>query len=101
MHEVDEADVIGGHRRALRVAGRELVQVDLAGEAEVVPLRDAQPGVEHAVAQAGREHGDRPARSACSRQPELRRNCSPLPDEPWNMSTTGARSPVTGRCRGT
>jgi hypothetical protein len=42
-----------------------------------------------------------PVASACSRQPEMGRNCSPLPELPWNMNTTGARAPVTGRVRGT
>ena len=32
----------------------------------------------------------RPVASACSRQPEMRRNCSPVPLPPWNMKTSGA-----------
>jgi hypothetical protein len=39
--------------------------------------------------------------SACSRQPEIRRNISPVPELPWNMKTTGARGPVTGAVDGT
>ena len=32
-----------------------------------------------------------PVASACSRQPEMRRNCSPVPLPPWNMKTSGRR----------
>jgi hypothetical protein len=41
-----------------------------------------------------------PVASACSRQPEMRRNCSPLPLPPWNMKTSGAGALGRGR-RGT
>ena len=98
MIEVDEADVVRGHRRALRVAGRQLAQVDLAGQAVVVPLRDAPAGLEHAVAQAGREHGDQAFAIGLLAPAGGVQELLAVPEEPWNMNTTGARA---GRSRGT
>ena len=62
-HDVaGEADVVRGPGRAFRVAGGLLVERDLLLEVEVVPLRRQAAALEHAVPQAGREHGHEPGR---------------------------------------
>ena len=85
---------------ARRVAARLLVEVDLAARSKVFHFVDQVAAVEHAVAQPGREAGDEPGRVGLLRQPELLRNCSPVPGAAVEHEHDRAQRAGDGRCRG-
>ena len=100
QHPVDEADVVSGEGRIRGVAEWAILNVDLGAQGAVVPLGDPPAGVEHPVAQPGREDGDEAGRVGLFTPAGDPQELLAVSRAPWNMNTTGAPSSL-GRVAGT